>query len=497
MKKLITLFFVMVAFATIQAQNIPLTNGDCSTDGALSGALTFTLPGYTVTETATQLDLTKSGISNGAIRIVGTVNGKQGDVTVKTDNADISTFPNDQTYSFACTVKATTGTLVGSINVNITATDASGIAIAAATAFVGGTVTKLNPNTIIGTAVNYGANVKLNPTAGVAKLSFVLQVGKYVTSDLILDDFTLFCGAVPTVNVTPSANLALSTEAGVASAESSFTLDGSALTSDVKVYGGASLEYSLTSGVGFSQDTIKLAPAGDGSLASTIIYARIRASVTSIPTASSTMANGQVKATIYNKEGGTKSVQFAGTITGFATTLPTVDTLTTSPLLAYHKNIKITANSLTADLMVTVGSKLEIATDSLFASPQSSLILPAVGDTVYVRLKKGLPIGVTTDETTKLSITSTGFISKFIQFKGNSVAETGVHNVNNPNIKCYAANGTLYINGLEAGKQIEIYNNLGQKVKSATATDNTSIALPYKGIYFVKSGNFVQKVILK
>jgi hypothetical protein len=174
-----------------------------------------------------------------------------------------------------------------------------------------------------------------------------------------------------------------------------------------------------------------------------------------------------------------------------------VDTLTTSPLLAYHKNIKITANSLTADLLVSAGSKLEIATDSLFTSTQSSIILPAVGDTVYVRLKKGLPIGVTMDETTKLSITSTGFISKFIQFKGNSVAETAVQNVNNPNIKCYAANGTLYIKGLEAGIQIEIYNNLGQKVKSATATDNTSIALPYKGIYFVKSGNFVQKVILK
>jgi hypothetical protein len=31
----------------------------------------------------------------------------------------------------------------------------------------------------------------------------------------------------------------------------------------------------------------------------------------------------------------------------------------------------------------------------------------------------------------------------------------------------------------------------------ATATDNTSIALPTKGIYFVKSDGFVQKVLFK
>jgi len=498
MKKLITLLFVLVAIATTQAQNIPLTNGDCSTDAALTGVSPYVIPGFTVSDATAKLTVASCGVSNGSLRIVGATNGaKQGDIVVTTDKADISTFPNNQTYSFACTVKGTVGTLVGSINVNITAMDANGTAIPAATAFVGGTVTKLNPNTIIGTAVNYGANVKLVPTAGVAKLAFVLQVGKYVTSDLILDDFTLYCGSVPTVNVTPSTNLALSTEAGVASAESSFTLDGSALTSEVKVYGGASLEYSLASGAGFSQDTIKLAPAGDGSLASTTVYARIRAGVTSVPTASSVMANGQVKATIYNKTGGSKSVQFSGTITGFATTLPTVDSLTTSPLLAYHKNIKITANSLTADLLVSVGSKLEIATDSLFSSAQSSLILPSVGDTVYVRLKKGLPIGVTTDETTKLTITSTGFISKSIQFVGNSVLELAVNNVNSSNIKCFAANGNLYIQGIEMGKQIEIYNNVGQKVKSFNALDNAVIALPYKGIYVVKSDTFIQKVFLK
>jgi hypothetical protein len=498
MKKLITLFFVFAAFSVIQAQNIPLVNGDCSTDAALTGVSPYIITGFTVSDATAKLTVANCSISNGSLRIVGPANGKQGDVTVITDKVDVSSYPTDQTFSFACTIKSTLGVPTGDVNVNITAWDVNGTAIAAATAFVGGAITKLTNTLTTGVAANIGANVKLVPTAGVAKLSFVLQVGKYLTNDLIIDDFTLIRGVVPVVTVTPPTNLAFSTEAGIASAESSFIIVGTGLTSEVKVYGGVSLEYSTTSGVGFSQDTLKFAPASDGSLASTTVYARIRAGVVSVPTASSTVITpAQIKSTIFNKVAGLKTVQFTATITGFATTLPTVDTLSTSPALAYHKSLKITANSLSADLLVSAGSKLEIATDSLFTSAQSSLILPSVGDTVYVRLKKGLPIGIITDETTKVSITSTGFISKYVQFVGNSVLELAVRNVNNSNIKCFVTNGYLNITGLDAGKQISIFNNQGQKVKSATATDNTSITLPNKGIYFVKSDGFVQKVLFK
>jgi hypothetical protein len=504
MKKLITFIFVFVACFTTQAQNIPLINGDCSTDATLTGASPFIIPGFTVAQISpANLNLTTSGISGGKLKIFGTANGTANNqLTITTDKVDISSFAADATLTFGCNF--TCGTATSSAqpyNVTIIAYAADGVTvISSGVTSTVLTLTKIqeNSNVTPGTVINAGAVAVMNNAMGNCKyLSFQLQVGKMITNNLTFDDFTFYSGKVPSFNVTPSTNLALSTEAGVESAESSFTVDGSALTSNVLVFGGSSLEMSTTSGSGFSQDTLKLIPAGDGSLASTTIYARIKAGVASVPTVSSTMGNSTVKASIYHKGSGTKIVQFAGTLTGFASTLPAVDTLTTSPAIAYSKNLKISANSLTADLIVSAGSKLEIATDSLFASPQSSIILPSVGDTVYVRLKKGLPIGITTDETTKVSITSTGFISKYIQFKGNSVAETAVKNINSSNIKCFAVNGRLYIQGVEAGKHIAIFNNLGQIVKSATATDNTCISIPTKGIYFVKSDGFIQKVILK
>lgn len=503
MKKLITLVSFFVAFATMQAQNIPLVNGDCSTDATLSGSSPFIITGFTITQASPAvLNLTTSGISGGKLKILGTTNGtNQSNLTITTDKVDISSFAADATLTFSCNFTCGTPTTTAQpYNVTIYAYAADGTIISTGATSTVLTLTKIqeNSNVAAGTVINCGAVAVMNNAMGNCKyLAFQLQMGKMLTNNLTFDDFTFYNGKVPTFNVTPSSNLALSTEAGVASAESSFSVDGSALTSNLLIYGGSALEMSTTSGSGFSQDTIKIAPAGDGSLASTTIYARIKAAVTSVPTASTAMGNSTIKASIYHKGSGTKTVQFTGTLTGFASTLPTVDSLTSSPLIAYSKNLKITANSLTADLIVSAGSKLEIATDSLFLSPLSSIILPAVGDTVYVRLKKGLPIGLTTDETTKITITSTGFITKSIQFVGNSVASTAVSTVNNSNIKCFTANGNIYIQGVEAGNQIDVFNNLGQKVISVSATDNTTIPLNYKGIVYVRSGRFAQKVLLK
>jgi hypothetical protein len=498
MKKLITLIYVFAACLTMQAQNIPLTNGDCSTDATLSDASPFIIPGFTITQTSpANLNLTTSGVSGGKLKIFGTANGIQGQATINTEKVDISSYAADATFSFGCKLTCETATGAAQpYNVNIIAYAADGITVVTTTTL---TFSKIQENTNVtaGTEINIGAVAVMKNAMGDAKyLSFQLQMGKMITNNLTFDDFTLYQGKVPTVNLTPSADMTLTTEAGIASVESSFTVDGTELTSDILISGGANLEMSTTSGNGFSQDTLKLSPTS-GSLASTTIYTRIKAGVTSVGTTSTALGDATVKASIYTKGAGTKTVQFVGTATGFATTIPAVDTLTTSPDLAYYKNLRITANSLTADLIVSAGSKLEIATDSLFTSAQSSLTLPAVGDTVYVRLKKGLPIGVTTDETTKVSITSTGFISKYIQFTGNSVVATAVHNVNNSNLKVIVSNGSINVIGVEDGKIIEIYNNIGQKLKAVKATGYNNISLTNKGMYLIKVDTFVQKVILK
>ncbi|MCX6309311.1 MAG: T9SS type A sorting domain-containing protein [Bacteroidia bacterium] len=141
--------------------------------------------------------------------------------------------------------------------------------------------------------------------------------------------------------------------------------------------------------------------------------------------------------------------------------------------------------------------RIVFSTDSLFTSALQSIILPAVGDTVYVRLKKGLPIGNISDETTKVSITSADFISKYFQFVGSTIAASAVKNGTFENLKFITANGSINVIGIKAGKQIEIYNTLGQKVKSVTASENTLIPLANKGIYLIKVDAFVQKVVLK
>jgi hypothetical protein len=53
------------------------------------------------------------------------------------------------------------------------------------------------------------------------------------------------------------------------------------------------------------------------------------------------------------------------------------------------------------------------------------------------------------------------------------------------------------VSGVELGKLIDIYNSVGQKIKSITATANNNISLSAKGIYVVKVDDTVQKLILK
>ena len=43
----------------------------------------------------------------------------------------------------------------------------------------------------------------------------------------------------------------------------------------------------------------------------------------------------------------------------------------------------------------------------------------------------------------------------------------------------------------------EVFNNVGQKIKSITTTENNIIPISTKGIYFIKVDNRAEKVVLK
>ena len=506
MKKLITLLFLTVAFATVQAQNIPLVNGDCSTNAALTGASPFIIPGFTITQASSLLDLTNSGITGGKLRIKGPVNGAtQGNVVVITEKVDISSFSPTGVYTFQSTVTSTSGS-VGTVNVLVKAYDAGGILLPSANVFVGGTVTKLNSQLINGTAVSHGAYVTLQPNSAggnnAAYLTFELQVGKFIANDLYIDDFTLSVGTTAaTTTVTPLTGV-LTCEAGTGpSSESPFTVEGAGLTSDVVVTPGANLEISTTSGSGYvaNPGTISLPQVG-GVVASTTIYTRLKAGITT----AGILGKGSVSVNITNPSAGKKTVVYSGSVTGVAATIPASDTLMfvngTGPTLT--QRIKVSAYKLTSDVIVTAGSKLEISTDTLFGTTAASITLPKdtgtiVGTFIYVRLKSGLAAGTYTDATTKVNLSSVGFTSHEKQFVGIVSGTVAISTLNASNLKCFASNGQIHIIGVEAGKQIEIYNIMGQKVKSVTASENTFIPLANTGIYLIKVDAFVQKVFLK
>jgi hypothetical protein len=201
----------------------------------------------------------------------------------------------------------------------------------------------------------------------------------------------------------------------------------------------------------------------------------------------------------------TKELQVTGTVLDHITVSSPVSTA-----LYYAQGVgpssertfNVSGSGLTADIDVTPGANIEISTFTGTGFVSTPIILTQTAGLVastpiYARLIAGLSAATYNDATTLVTASSTGFTSKTVQFVGTVDLGTGLSNKDISNVKCIAANGTIIVNGVEAGKQIDIYNNVGQKVKSVIATANNNIALSGKGLYVVKVDAFVQKVVLK
>lgn len=517
MKKTITFLLLLVAIATTQAQSFTVPNGDFS-----SGALPLTGAGpiwysdnvfpanpatnttsFTITQTSpVVLTPDSSGITaDGKLRIIGTANGTQGQLLITTPRIDISgTAPGNNYFVFTCTVVNPTDS-TGKMNTAIRLWDASGAAIALTTT----TLTKLNPQFIAGQPVVYGGVLAINvggTTPNPKYMTLDIQAGKFVISDLTFDDFALYAtSAAPTTVVSAPTGADLSYETGTGpSAESSFTVSGENLGTDpVTITTGANLEISSTTGAEWSTATSIILTPTAGAVANTTIYARVINILSpGAPGAAS------IRATILHATAGSKTVQFTANLTGIGMSTPA------STALGYvqgagpsaEQSFNVSGAGLTADVEVTPGANIEISNTSGTGYVSTPITLTQTAGVlsstpIYARLKAGLSVTTYNDATTKVVASSTGYTSKEVQFEGTVDASTFIKNISNSDIKIIAANGTIQVFGLVAGKQIEIFNYLGQKVKSVTATDNNSISLSAKGIYFIKVDAFVQKVILK
>jgi hypothetical protein len=518
MKKFITLLFLLVAFVTANAQtNIPLTNGDFSSGTTLATGTspwTTEVPGYTITQAGTAvLTTASSGVISNELKLVGTSSATQGDILVNTTPIDISSYGNTTTLLYSYQMKlGTASSQVAPYNVNIILTDANGVIVT--TACSASAVVKVQGNFRTGAVGVYQtvscqltlkANDGTNPLSALdaSFASLTVQLGKMIGNNITCDNFALTAsGAAASTTISAASNTALSYEVGYGpSDESTFTVEGVNLTNGVVVTPGSNLEISATSGSGFSSTPITL-PQVSGTVATTTIYTRLIAG----GGVGSLGANATRLITVSTATLGVanKTIQFTGTVTGIAISGSTGSTLTyiqgAGP--SAEQSFNLQGAGLTADVVVTPGANIEISTTTGTGFASTPITLTQTGGAVaatpiYARLKSGLAVNTYADATTEVIASTTGFTSKSLQFTGTVDIGTGISNNNTSNLKILAANGSINITGVEAGKQIEIFNSVGQKVKSVNATEDNYISLIIKGIYFVKVDSFVQKVILK
>lgn len=455
MRKLITLFVVIVAIATTQAQtNVPLTNADFTSGTTLgaTGPWTKEVPGYTITQAgAAVLTIASSGVIGGELKLIGTSSATQTDVSLTTTPVDISTFGNTTTLLYSYQMKVGTITSQAApYNVIIILTDVNGVNVTAAC--TGTAVVKVQGNFKTGTAgvyqtVSCQLTLKANDGTNVLSaldatfVSLKTDLGKMIGNNITCDNFVLTAsGAAASTTVSAASNTSLSYEVGNGpSAESNFTVAGANLTNVIVVTPGPNLEISTTTGTGFASSPITLTQSG-GTVATTTIYTRLIAGL-----AVGTGGNNPTRLiTVSTATSGVpnKTIQFTASITP-----PPYTTIVSTPsnsALSYEagfgpsteSTFTVSGAGLLTDITITPGSSIEVSTTSGtgFVGSTGSLTLTQSGGTVstttiYARLKAGFsPGGTGANAARTVTIANVEAGDKTVIFTG---AVTGIA-VSNP-----------------------------------------------------------------
>jgi len=182
-----------------------------------------------------------------------------------------------------------------------------------------------------------------------------------------------------------------------------------------------------------------------------------------------------------------------GVKTGFAAT-------TSAPSAA--QTFTVSGTGLTADIIITQAASSNVKyfelsaddinySDNLTLTQSEGSVAPT---TVYIRMKS--QASAVTGKNNYFNIISTGVNPTALKATGDVTVSTGLNAVNASYNITKLDNG-IAINGLKANQTVEIYNSLGQLQHSAiSSTNNYRYRTNYKGIAFVKIGNYTAKVIL-
>ena len=281
------------------------------------------------------------------------------------------------------------------------------------------------------------------------------------------------------------------------SAQKTFSVTGSGLTSGIVITAPANYEISVLSGTSFTGTNSLALAQSNGSVASTAIYVRLKSGLT--------VGNYNGTITLSSNGGTTQNVTLTGSVTAASGIGVSVSTLTG---LNYYlgsgpsteQSISVSGSSLTSFIIVTAPTNFEISSDTganFFATNQIIVQQSAgvVAQTpIYIRLAKGL---LTNTYTGNISVSSTGYTSKTVSLTGNVLLNTAVENASESAIKIYGSGNELIIEGSAINENISIYNLVGVKLKAIKSTgDRISIPVSKGSVYLVQTGAKTVKVIL-
>jgi len=85
--------------------------------------------------------------------------------------------------------------------------------------------------------------------------------------------------------------------------------------------------------------------------------------------------------------------------------------------------------------------------------------------------------------------------SYFFEKTGYAVPPSAIKQSSVNNIKIYSQNGFIFIKGDIKGKQVEVYNVLGKLIYQTNASTEELYIQADKGIYIIKAGDSVSKLV--
>lgn len=281
------------------------------------------------------------------------------------------------------------------------------------------------------------------------------------------------------------------------SAEQSFTVSGSYLVDNLIITAPAHYEISTTGGSGFSGKSTITLIANYQSVSTTTIYVRLKSGL------SSAAYNEAVS--VSTSYATLSSVALSGTVFSVPTIIPSATSLTGMDYTfssgpSVEQSFTVSGIDLTSLILISAPANFEISTTSGDDfSPSSQLILTQSGGiasttTIYVRMKSGL---ASNSYSGNISLLSSNAAIQYVSCSGTVKLYNEVNNPEIGDVKVYASDSKIIIEGTKAGENVSVYNASGILIYSNKSQGKKiNISVNQKAIYIVKTEQETIKVIL-